>query len=136
MTSVPGSVPGDLLEAARAAFENAYAPYSRFRVGAALRAADGTVISGANVENASFGLSRCAEQSAVQAMATLGERGFSEIVVYTESDPPASPCGGCRQVLAEFSPEAAVYLVNHAGEAVTTTVGKLLPGAFSLEPPV
>ena len=123
-------VPGDLLGAARTAFANAYIPYSRFGVGAALRAEDGSLYAGANVENASFGLTRCAEQSAVQAMVTAGAKGFSEIVVYTESDEPTSPCGACRQVLAEFSPTAAVYLVNHLGQVVKTSVDELLPGAF------
>jgi cytidine deaminase len=130
------SAPADLLQAARAAFENAYAPYSRFRVGAAVRTADGRVVNGSNVENASYGLSRCAEQSAIQTMATLGQRDFVEAVVYTEADPPGSPCGGCRQILAEFSPDAAIFLVNHLGETVTTTVRDLLPGAFDLKPPV
>jgi cytidine deaminase len=128
------NAPPDLLEAARQAFENAYAPYSRFKVGAALRTRAGVVLSGSNVENVSFGLSRCAEQSAVQAMATSGERSFDEVVVYTESDPPASPCGSCRQVLHEFAPEAVVYLVNTEGATVKTTVRELLPGAFQLEP--
>lgn len=130
------SVPADLLSAARAAFQNAYSPYSRFRVGAALRTSDGTIFSGANIENASYGLSRCAEQSAVQSMASAGCRAFSEVAVYTESDRPSSPCGACRQILAEFSPEAVVYLVNHKGDVATTTVMELLPGAFQLEPPV
>lgn len=129
-------VPEDLLVAARTAFQNAYAPYSRFRVGAALRSIHGSISSGANIENASYGLSRCAEQSAIQAMASAGERGFSELVVYTESERPATPCGACRQILAEFSPEAVVYLVNHRGDATLTTVMQLLPGAFQLEPPV
>lgn len=122
------------MTAARAAFDNAYAPYSRFRVGAALRTGSGEIVGGANVENTSFGLSRCAEQSAVQAMITGGEREFVELVVYTEQEPPASPCGACRQVLVEFSPEAAVYLVNHRGETISTTPRQLLPGSFHLEP--
>ena len=124
-------VPTDLLAAARAAHANAYAPYSQFGVGAALRGGpDGTIYVGANVENASFGLTRCAEQSAVQALISAGGRAFDEVVVYTESTPPASPCGACRQVLAEFAPDARVYLVNHQGEALATSVAKLLPGRF------
>lgn len=130
------SAPSDLVEAARTAFENAYAPYSRFRVGAALRASDGSLFAGSNVENASYGLSRCGEQSAIQAMATHGVRGFSELVVYTEGEPPASPCGACRQILAEFAPDATVYLVNQNGDEITTSVRALLPGAFELKPPV
>lgn len=127
------AVPDDLLAEAKRAFANAYAPYSRFLVGAALRADDGTVYAGANVENASFGLTRCAEQSAVQAMVTAGRRRFTQVVVYTEADEPASPCGGCRQVLFEFAPDAQVFLVNHRGAVVATTVAGLLPGAFGPE---
>lgn len=123
------AVPQDLLAAARRAFGNAYAPYSRFAVGAALRAGD-AVFAGANVENASFGLTRCAEQSAVQALVTSGGRTFDVIVVYSASDEPSSPCGACRQVLAEFAPDAVVYLVNGTGSALKTTVNALLPGAF------
>ena len=126
-------MPSDLLAAAKAAFGNAYAPYSRFGVGAALRSDDGRVFAGANVENASFGLTRCAEQSAVQAMATAGARRFSQVGVYTETDEPSSPCGACRQVMAEFAPEAEVFLVNHRGDVLATTVSGLLPGAFGPE---
>jgi cytidine deaminase len=124
--------PADLLAAARRAWSHAYAPYSRFRVGAALRGRDGSVYAGANVENASFGLGRCAEQSAVQAMASAGERSFAELVVFTASSPPASPCGACRQVLYEFSPDAAVWLVGERGDVRTTTVRALLPDGFAL----
>ncbi len=122
-----------LVTAAERAWRNAYAPYSGFRVGAALLTSDGQVYSGANVENASYGLSRCAEQSAVQAMASAGGRSFVQLVVVTDSDPPASPCGGCRQVLAEFAPEAEVWLLSLDGRAqVRTSVAELLPGAFTL----
>jgi len=131
--AAPAGVPADLFAAAKRAYANAYAPYSRFGVGAALRADDGTVFAGSNVENASFGLTRCAEQSAVQAMVTAGRRRFSQVVVYTESDEPSSPCGGCRQVLSEFAPDAEVYLVNHRGAVVKTSVKALLPGAFGPE---
>ncbi len=124
--------PEDLLQAAKTAHHNAYAPYSGFHVGAALRAESGTVYAGANIENASYGLGRCAEQSAVQAMASAGERHFSEIVVYTTAAEPASPCGACRQVLFEFAEDAAVYLVNDQGDVRTWTVSGLLPGGFRL----
>lgn len=127
------AVPADLLTAARTAFERAYAPYSGFRVGAALRGADGVVDAGANVENASYGLSRCAEQSAIQALATRGGRAFSEVVVVADADPPATPCGACRQVLAEFGPTANVWLVSPYG-AWRTSVDALLPAAFALRP--
>lgn len=124
--------PEDLLTAAQRAHANAYAPYSGFHVGAALRAESGTVYAGANIENASYGLGRCAEQSAVQAMASAGERAFSEIVVYTAAPEPASPCGACRQVLFEFAENATVYLVNDKGVVRVWTVRDLLPGGFRL----
>lgn len=126
--------PQDLLAAAKDVWQNAYAPFSKFHVGAALRAESGTIYHGANVENSSYGLGRCAEQSAVQAMVSAGERRFSEAVVYTQDDPPASPCGACRQILFEFAPGATVYLVNHAGTVERWTVSGLLPGGFRLEP--
>lgn len=122
-----------LLDGAQAAFKQAYAPYSKFRVGAALRTPDGRVFFGANVENASYGLGRCAEQSAVQAMATAGAREFTDIVVYSEASPPASPCGACRQVLYEFAPDARVVCVNHHGDVVSGHVRDFLPHGFRLE---
>ncbi len=124
--------PADLLGAAKTAHENAYAPYSGFHVGAALRAASGRVYAGANIENASYGLGRCAEQSAIQAMASAGERHFSEIVVYTTAPEPASPCGACRQVLFEFAEDAVVYLVNDRATVRRYLVRELLPGGFRL----
>lgn len=122
-----------LLVGAKASFAQAYAPYSKFRVGAALRSPTGRVYMGANVENASYGLSRCAEQSAVQAMATAGEREFTDIVIYSEASPPASPCGACRQVLYEFAPDARVVCVNQHGEVVSGLVRDFLPHGFRLE---
>lgn len=124
--------PADLVEAAWRAYRNAYVPYSHFPVGAALRAADGTVHAGANVENASYGLGRCAEQSAIQALATAGGRAFDEVVVVSGAEEPASPCGGCRQVLFEFGPDATVWLLNEEGESRRYTVRELLPHGFSL----
>lgn len=128
---MPADVPEDLAAAAEQAWRNAYAPYSGFRVGAALRAADGAVFAGANVENGSFGLTRCAEQSAVQALVTAGGRSFTELVVHTAAEPPASPCGACRQVLNEFAPDAVVWLVNDRGTVIRSTVRELLPLGFS-----
>lgn len=124
--------PADLLAAAWAAQANAYVPYSGFPVGAALRTEDGRVFAGANVENASYGLGRCAEQSAVQAMASAGGRKVAEVVVVSDAALPASPCGACRQVLFEFGPAARVWLVNRAGAIEATDVSALLPGAFRL----
>lgn len=128
----PDGVPQDLWLAARRAQANAYVPYSRFPVGAAVRAPSGTIYAGANVENASFGLTRCAEQSAVQALVTAGERVFTELVVVSSAAEPATPCGACRQVLFEFAPQARVYLVNTAGVLRETTVAELLPAGFRL----
>ena len=127
------AVPEDLLEAARGVRENAYAPFSGFKVGAALRTASGRIVTGANVENTSYGLSRCAEQSAVTAMASEGDRSFSEIVIFTEADPPVTPCGACRQILLEFSPEADLYSVGLSGVVRHHRVCDLLPDAFALD---
>lgn len=124
-------VPADLAAAAWRVREHAYAPYSGFAVGAALRDATGAVHVGANVENGSYGLGRCAEQSAVQAMASSGGRRVREVVIAADADPPATPCGACRQVLHEFSDDAVVYLVNRTG-AWRTTVAALLPAGFRL----
>lgn len=126
------NAPRDLLDKAKTAFENAYAPYSKFQVGAALRTASGEIYSGANIENASYGLSRCAEQSAVQAMASAGKRDVSEVVVYTAAAEPASPCGACRQILYEFGPNASVFLVNQEGVEKQFKVRELLPDGFKL----
>lgn len=122
-----------LLEAAQVAFKQAYAPYSRFHVGAALRSESGQIYFGANVENASYGLTRCAEQSAVQTLASQGGRHFEDIVVYSEAEPPASPCGACRQILFEFAPDARVVCVNHKGDIISGYVRDFLPHGFRLE---
>lgn len=125
-------IPQDLLAAAQAVFPNAYVPYSHFPVAAALRSKAGNIYVGVNVENASYGLARCAEQSAIQAMNTAGEREFEEIVVLSKAENPASPCGACRQILFEFSPKAKVYMTNEAGVVNSSTSEELLPGGFRL----
>lgn len=133
MTTDPSPPPpADLAAAAWRAHRNAYVPYSGFPVGAALRTDRGEVFAGANIENASYGLGRCAEQSAVQAMASSGGRAIDEIVVVSSADVPASPCGACRQVLFEFGADAPVWLVNEAGAWRLTSVRELLPDAFEL----
>lgn len=119
-----------LLDAARAAQRAAHAPYSHFRVGAALEAEDGAVYSGCNVENASYGLTMCAERSAVAAAVVAGARRFRRIVVVSDSDPPASPCGACRQVLAEFGLALEVQAVGPKREQ-RWTLEQLLPAAFT-----
>jgi len=118
-----------LVTAARAALARAHAPYSRFRVGAALEADDGRVFVGANVENASYGLTICAERVALGAAVAGGARRFRRIVVVTESNPPAAPCGACRQALAEFGLDTVVEAVG-AAQVRRWTLGDLLPDHF------
>ncbi len=120
-----------LCEAALAQRKMAYAPYSHFSVGAALRSEAGDVFVGCNVENASFGLTVCAERHAVAAAVAAGHRRFVQIAIASESDEPASPCGACRQVLNEFAPELEILLVNTAGEVERRHLDKLLPRSFS-----
>lgn len=119
-----------LVSAARAAMANAHAPYSRFRVGAAIEAADGRVFAGCNVESASYGLTICAERMALGAAVAAGARALRRVVVTTEVDPPAAPCGACRQLLAEFGLETEVVAVGPAGER-RWTLRDLLPDAFT-----
>ncbi|UNO50774.1 cytidine deaminase [Alicyclobacillus acidoterrestris] len=115
----------------------AYVPYSKFAVGAALRTADGRVVQGANIENASFGLTNCAERSAVfRLMSSRTEEKveITAVAVVADSPEPVAPCGACRQVLAEFcKPSTPVVLANVRGDTLRTTVGELLPGAFTPE---
>ena len=121
-----------LVDAARAAQQRAYAPYSRFRVGCALEADDGRVFVGCNVENASYGLTICAERAAVCAAVAAGAQRFRRAVVVSDADPPAAPCGACRQVLSEFGPDLRVDAVSPAG-SLTWTIAELLPAAFGKE---
>ncbi len=118
-----------LVAAAEAVRANAYAPYSGFAVGAAVVSADGRVFAGCNVENASYGLTVCAERHAVAAAVAAGARDLRGLAVVTPVSPAASPCGACRQVLAEFG-EMDVVLANPGGERERTTLAALLPHAF------
>lgn len=120
----------DLVARALDARRGAYAPYSGYSVGAVVQAVDGRLFSGANVENASYGLSICAERSAVAAAATAGARELRRIAIATGSSPPAAPCGMCRQTLAEFAHDLEIVLCNDRGERVQTTLAALLPLAF------
>ena len=132
---------GELVAAARAARERAYAPYSGFRVGAALCTDTGEVVTGGNVENASYGLAICAERAAVAAAVAQGYRRFEAIAVAGPGADPVTPCGACRQVLREFprGVDLRVLCAGEAGERVlATTLGALLPDSFSpgsLQPP-
>lgn len=122
-----------LLEAAKKARENAYAPYSHFKVGAALLTSDGKIITGCNVENASYGLSLCAERVAVFNAVSQGNTSFKALAVIADTEDPVSPCGACRQIITEFSREMTVVMANVNGELKRTTVAELLPYAFTPE---
>lgn len=119
-----------LERAAMAARARAYAPYSRYLVGAALLGDDGRVYTGANVENASYGLCLCAERAAVAAAIDAGIHRFTALVVATGGPRAAAPCGACRQVLAEFPPSFPVRCVSDRGDRVETSVEELLPSPF------
>ncbi len=121
-----------LREAAKDAFNKAYAPYSKFHVGAAALTTSGKIVKGCNVENASYGLTVCAERNCLAQGVISGERKFSAIVIYTNQEKLTPPCGACRQVIVEFlSPEALVIAVNHNNEQKQWTVNELLPDAFT-----
>src|SRR5262245_66511755 len=122
----PSVTPETLVGEARRVLANAHAPYSRFPVGAALLAESGRVYLAVNVENASYGLSLCAERSAVFAAVAAGERRFQALAVVTDTAEPTPPCGACRQVLREFVNDLPIYLAARTGEAVTRRLSDLL----------
>ncbi len=128
----PTSDQDSLRDAAFAAMENAYAPYSRFRVGAALRTKSGEVFTGCNVENAAYGEALCAERVAVSAAVARGAREFEEIAIASESEDPSPPCGSCRQTMSEFAPDLLVTGYSKNGKKLTWRLGDLLPEAFAL----
>jgi cytidine deaminase len=119
-----------LISAASRARENAHAPYSQFRVGAALRANSGRIFTGCNIENSSFGLTVCAERVAVFKALSEGERRFDAIAVVADTERLTPPCGACRQILWEFCRDAEVVLANLSGQITMRRVPDLLPDAF------
>lgn len=120
-----------LRERAFAAMERAYAPYSNFRVGAAVLASDGSVTEGCNVENAAYPSGICAERSAVSSAIARGNRSFEAVLIATEAQDPTPPCGMCRQFIEEFSPHLLVISVTRDGREARWTLDELLPKAFT-----
>jgi cytidine deaminase len=119
-----------LVAAAAAVRLKAFAPFSHFLVGAALEAEDGTIVTGCNVESASYGLTICAERVAVFKGVSEGFHRFNRVAVVADTDTPTPPCGACRQILWEFAPDAEVLLANLSGKVVRFTMRDLLPAAF------
>jgi len=119
-----------LKEAAKKASENSYAPYSKFVVGAAFLGDDGIIYAGANVENASYGLTVCAERSAIFSSIVKGNRSIRAMVIYTPTAGPTAPCGSCRQVIMEFSEDAEIISICDTDRVIDTTLSELLPDAF------
>ena len=119
-----------LIAAAKQARENAHAPFSNFRVGAAVRAKSGRIYGGCNVENASYGLTCCAERVAIFKAVSEGERGFDAVAVVTDADTLTPPCGACRQIIWEFCGDVPVILADLAGNAEQVRSGELLPRPF------
>jgi cytidine deaminase len=120
-----------LREAATAAMHRAYAPYSNFRVGAALLAADGAIVAGCNVENSSYPAGCCAERGALATAVAAGHRDFTHCVVVTEADEPTPPCGICRQALVEFAPRIAITSYTTSGAEASWSLADLLPHPFT-----
>ncbi|MGW5889102.1 cytidine deaminase [Priestia megaterium] len=124
--------PKQLIDEAIAASKQAHVPYSHFHVGAALLTTDGKIYRGCNIENASYGLTNCAERTAIFKAVSEGDKQFSAIAVVGDTDGPISPCGACRQVLAEFcDDQTQIILANLKGDFVITNINEILPGYFS-----
>lgn len=123
----------ELINIAVEAAEKAYAPYSKFAVGAALECDDGTVFTGCNIENASYGCTNCAERTAVFKAVSEGKREFRRIAIFADTDEYCMPCGTCRQVLNEFAPTIEVLSVRRDGRYVSYSLKELLPKSFSLK---
>ena len=121
-----------MIEEAKQAYDKAYAPYSKFKVGAAVKTKDGSIYHGCNIENASYSATCCAERVAIFQAIANGENQFTEIAVVANSEKPVPPCGICRQVMQEFfSNDVKIYLSNLSGNIEETTIAKLLPYPFS-----
>ncbi len=119
-----------LIQAARRSARSAYAPYSNFRVGAAILTERGEIFTGCNVENASYGLCNCAERTAIFTAVAAGRRRIRQVTVYTPTEKATAPCGACRQVIYEFGPDARVLCICNGTDRIDTTITELLPHAF------
>ena len=122
----------ELIELARNAAGNAYAPYSGLNIGAVLLADDGKIFAGVNVENSSYGLTICAERNALAAAVAAGYKSFAKLVIFSSLSPPAVPCGACLQVLAEFCRDLPIVSANEKGEIKRYSLHELLPNGFKL----
>jgi len=120
-----------LIEMANEAMANSYSPYSRYKAGAAVECADGAVFTGCHIENAAFGTTICAEAAAIASAVTAGRRGFKRVAIISDSSTYSFPCGTCRQLLNEFSPELEVLCARADGRYVSYPLSALLPMAFS-----
>ena len=123
----------ELMEEAKKVRDNAYAPYSRFRVGAAILCKDGKIYTGANVENSSYGLTVCAERVALYCGLSQGERDFVKLALVAEREDPATPCGACCQVLSEFNPDMEIICANLEGVTKKFNLKGLLPSSFRIK---
>ena len=120
----------ELIEKAKKVRQNAYAPYSQFKLGSAILTRDGKIYTGANVENSSYGLTVCAERTALYCAVSQGERDFVKIALVSDRENPATPCGACCQVLSEFNPNMEIICANLEGVVKKFSLGKLLPSPF------
>ena len=130
---IPATVMNELESVARAAAGRAYAPYSKFHVGAAVLGASGKIYSGCNVENASYGLAICGERNAIFSAVNAGEKSVQAVVIYTPTPTATAPCGACRQVIREFGPGARVISICDGDSRIDSTLGQLLPESFGPE---
>ncbi|CCF27269.1 cytidine deaminase [Leuconostoc citreum] len=128
----PNSAPEKLINTALMALDETYTPYSNFPVGAALQVADGRVFKGINIENVSFGLTNCAERTAIFSAMAAGYRQFEGLVIAGRTKAPIAPCGACRQVMVEFfDPDMPIWLINDSGKEIKTNIASLMPGSFN-----
>ena len=124
--------PRKLVDVANQALNDTYTPYSHFPVGAALLGVNGEIFKGVNIENVSFGLTNCAERTAIFTAIAAGQRHFHGLVISGRTDKPIAPCGACRQVMVEFfDPEMPIWLINEQGKEIETNIAELMPGSFN-----